>query len=113
MLNIPLQIVDSVFGSGPSRLFVVIVVVVMMPVVVMMGLTYSHHDLRLRRKRCREAEDNGQCEQYLLHSLSMDGCALSLQSNIDLSNTLHEKQNYLVYSHILKETIAPMSSCRL
>jgi hypothetical protein len=50
MLNISLQIVDSVFGSCPSSLLV-IVVVVMMPVVVMMALTYSHHNLRLCRIR--------------------------------------------------------------
>jgi hypothetical protein len=38
MLNISLQVINSVFGSGPSRLFVVIVVVV--PVMMMMTVAY-------------------------------------------------------------------------
>jgi len=70
MLNISLQTGSSFCGSRSSRLLVVIVTVVM-PVVVMMGLTYSHQDLCLRRIRCCEAEDEGKCEQNLLHSSSM------------------------------------------
>jgi hypothetical protein len=53
MLDISLQIVDSVFGYCPSRLFVVIVVV--MPVVVVM-VVYDHNHLRLSRIRYRDAE---------------------------------------------------------
>jgi len=41
--------------------------VVMMMVVVM--AVYDHHNLRLRRIGCREAEDESQCEENLFHTL--------------------------------------------
>jgi hypothetical protein len=53
MLNISLQVINSVFGCCPSRLFVVIVVVV--PVVVVMAVD-NHYHLRLSRIRYRDAE---------------------------------------------------------
>jgi hypothetical protein len=53
ILSISLQIVNSVFGSRPSRLFVMIVVV--MPVVVVMVVNYHNH-LCLSRIRYRDAE---------------------------------------------------------
>jgi hypothetical protein len=42
--------------------------VVMMMMVVMMGV-YYHHDLRLRRIRECEAEDESQSKQILFHTL--------------------------------------------
>jgi hypothetical protein len=90
MLNISLQTGSSFCGSRSSRLLVVIVTVVM-PVVVMMGLTYSHQDLCLRRIRCCEAEDEGKCEQNLLHSSSMGACPVlcraTLTSRIEQTET--------------------------
>jgi hypothetical protein len=53
MLNISLQVINSVFGSYPSRLFVVIMVV--MSVVVMTVVDYHNH-LCLSRIRYRDAE---------------------------------------------------------
>ncbi len=49
-----------------TRLLVKVGVVVMMVVVAMV---YDHHNLRLRRIGCREAEDESQCEENLFHAL--------------------------------------------
>jgi hypothetical protein len=38
-----------------------------MMMVVVMAVMYNHHDLRLRRIRCREAEDENQSKQNLFH----------------------------------------------
>jgi hypothetical protein len=51
-----------------NRLLLQIVVVMVM--VVMMGV-YYHHDLRLRRKRHREAGNENQSKQILFHDLMM------------------------------------------
>jgi hypothetical protein len=77
---------------------VVIVVVTMMPVVVMMALTYSHNHLCLRRKRCCEAENEGQCEQNLLHCPSMGACPALCSS--DLTNrTAHLQFAYILFKY--------------
>jgi hypothetical protein len=51
-----------------SRLLVGVLVMVMMVVVMMMGVLY-HHDLRLRRIRDCEAEEEHCSEQKLFHNL--------------------------------------------
>jgi hypothetical protein len=53
------------FDLTPNRLLVGVVVMVM--VVVMVGMDY-HHNLRLRRKGYREAEDEHYSEQKLFHT---------------------------------------------
>jgi hypothetical protein len=55
------------------------VVVVMMVVVV----AYDHHDLRLRRIRSCEAEDESESKQNLFHSLQYDALRVSLPSCSD------------------------------
>jgi hypothetical protein len=40
---------------------------VVMMVVVMVMAVFNHHDLRLRRIGCCEAEDESQCKQNFLH----------------------------------------------
>jgi len=77
---------------------VVIVVVVVMPVVVMMTLTYSHHDLRLRRIRCCEAENEGQCEQNLLHPPSMSVCPLLCRATLTC-RTLYTEYVYILFKY--------------
>jgi hypothetical protein len=48
---------------------------VVVVVMVMMMVVFNYHDLRLRRYRCREAEDENDPKQNLFHSLI--GYALS------------------------------------
>jgi hypothetical protein len=45
----------------------VLIVLVVMMVVVMVGM-YYHHNLRLRRIRDCEAEEEHRCEEKLLHN---------------------------------------------
>lgn len=65
--------------------------VVMMMVVVMMVVTYLNHDLRLRRIRCREAEDKGQCEQILLHTQSMVRSVIFCRATLTCARKYHRK----------------------
>ena len=58
------------------------VVVVMMMVVVVV-VAYDHHDLRLRRIRSCEAEDESESKQNLFHSLQYDALRVSLPSCSD------------------------------
>jgi hypothetical protein len=68
--------------SGVSTdLLVEIGVMVVMMVVVMVA--YDHHDLRLRRIRCCEAEDESESKQNLFHSLQYDALRGSLPSCSD------------------------------
>ena len=50
------------------RLLVVYNLGVVMVMTVMVMAVYDHHNLRLRRVRYREAEDESQCEQNLFHT---------------------------------------------
>ncbi len=70
-------ILDAFFRGGRTsgqgwdnevlrRLLVVAELGVMM-VMVVMAVVYNYHDLRLRRIRCREAEDENQPKQNLFH----------------------------------------------
>jgi hypothetical protein len=52
-------------GLLVGNIIVMVVVTVMTMVVMRMD---NHHNLRLRRVRCREAEDNNQGEQNLFHA---------------------------------------------
>jgi hypothetical protein len=56
----------------------------MVMVMVMMGVNY-HHDLRLRRKRHREAGDENQSKQILFHTPDDDPPRSPLLSCFDLS----------------------------
>ena len=90
----------------------VIVVVAMMPVVVMMTLTYSRNHLCLRRKRCREAENEGQCEQNLLHSPSMGACTVLRSS--DLTNrTAYATFAYIIFTYSSLQHATPTFLLRM
>jgi len=53
-------------GRAFNRSLVETGIVVMMVVVMVMAV-FNHHDLRLRRIGCCEAEDESQCKQNFLH----------------------------------------------
>jgi hypothetical protein len=64
------------------ELLVEIGVVVMMVMVVVM-MANDDHDLRLRRIRSCEAEDESECKQDFFHSPQYGGLRICLQSSSD------------------------------
>jgi hypothetical protein len=45
----------------------------------MVAMVYDHHNLRLRRIGCCEAEDESQCEENLFHALLSRSASLNTE----------------------------------